>query len=279
MNPAACDILTLERKEYPNYPLSDYFIEKGKREELLVAIRQNQVVRSFEAQVHHPLKNNDMWIDLTTRTTDMDEEIVLFTTFKDITEQKQTAEILEKQASTDPLTGLYNRRQFEILAYQALQVARRSNTPYSVLMLDIDFFKKVNDTYGHEIGDTVLKKLANLLKETLRRSDVVARYGGEEFIAFLPYTAPDAGYIAGEHVREAVEKMETVVDGKNIPITVSIGISDSQTFNLNTLIKQADDALYASKENGRNRTMLYKDAVSLKNSKPHSETDDQVAGE
>ncbi len=280
MNPAACDMLALEKEEYHNYSLSDYFIEKGKREELLNTIRQSQVVRSFEAQVHHPRKNNDMWIDLTTRTTDMDEEIVLFTTFKDITEQKKTAKILKEQASTDSLTGLYNRRQFEILAYQGLQTAKRYAMPYSILMLDIDFFKKINDTYGHDAGDKVLKKLARTLKETMRKSDIVARYGGEEFIVFLPKTTPKEAYTAAEHVREAVENMKTVINGKNIPITVSIGISDNQSFDLTLLIKQADEALYASKENGRNKTMSYEEIISkkikeLQITSDNEETDDK----
>ena len=135
---------------------------------------------------------------------------------------------------------------------------------YSILMLDIDFFKKINDTYGHDAGDDVLKNLASTLEETVRKSDIVARYGGEEFIIFLPKTSPKEAYMAAEHVREALENMETIVGGKNIPITVSIGVSDCQTFNLNMLIKQADEALYASKENGRNRTSLYQDLMNRK---------------
>ena len=110
----------------------------------------------------------------------------------------------------------------------------------------------------------MLKNLARVLKETLRKSDIIARYGGEEFIAFLPQTSPTEAVIAAEHVREAVAKMNTFVGGQNIRIAVSIGISDNQSFNLTTLIKQADGALYASKENGRNRTTLYSDLHRLK---------------
>lgn len=264
MNPAACEMLSLDKNEYQNYPLSAYFIDPEKKNELLDNIRLNQVVRSFEVQVHHPKKNNNLWIDMTTRTTDMDEEIVLFTTFKDITEQKKAAKVLEEQASTDPLTGLYNRRQFEILTYQGLQTAKRYNMPYSLLMLDIDFFKKINDTYGHDAGDEVLKNLARVLKETVRKSDVVARHGGEEFIVFLPQTAPEEALIAAEHIRKAVENMETRTEEHTIPVTVSIGVSDCQTFNLNTLIKQADEALYDSKNKGRNRTTLYQDLINRK---------------
>ena len=259
MNPVAQQMFLLDRLEFLEYRLADYFVNKEQKESLLILLRQTPVVKSFEALVHHPKKNNDFWIDLTTRITDLDEEIVLYTTFKDITEQKRTAQLLKEQASTDPLTGLYNRRQFEILAYQAIQSSRRYNHPYTVGMLDIDFFKKINDTYGHDAGDTVLKNLAKTLKETLRKADVVARYGGEEFVMFLSNTSPADARTAAEHVREAIADMETTVNGKVIPITVSIGLSDDQITNLAGLVRQADEALYASKANGRNQTTLYQD--------------------
>ncbi|MBR6412566.1 MAG: sensor domain-containing diguanylate cyclase [Alphaproteobacteria bacterium] len=268
VNPAARQMLLLPEEGDIEYPLSSFFAQPEQKDNLLEKLHKSPIVRSFEAEVHHPEKNNNFWIDLMTRTTDFDEEVVLFTTFKDITTQRKTAEILKEQASTDPLTGLYNRRQFEILAYQALQTARRYGSPYSVGMIDIDFFKKVNDTYGHEAGDAVLKGLADVLKKTLRKSDVVARYGGEEFVIFFSNTPPEGSKIGMEHVREAVEKMEISADGQVIHISVSGGISDSQSGNLNTLIKHADEALYASKENGRNQVTLYQD---LRNSEKEEE--------
>ena len=265
MNPAARSMFMLNPNAPIDYPLASFFAKQEEKDKLLDLLHKSTIVQSFEAEVHHPEKDNNFWVDLMTRITDLDEEIVLFSTFKDITDQKRVKEILEEQATTDPLTGLYNRRQFEILAYQGLQTARRYNMPYSIAMLDIDFFKKVNDTYGHESGDAVLKKLADILKETLRKSDVIARYGGEEFVIFLANTTPEDAEIAIEHVRDNVEKADPVVDGKTIHFTVSAGISDAQTGTLNALIKHADEALYASKENGRNQITLYRD---LKRSAP-----------
>ena len=259
MNPVARQMLLLMPEEIIDYPLSSFFVDPKQGALLLEKLRQNPIVRSFETELHHPNKDNNFWADLITRTTDLDEEIVLFTTFKDITDQKKTAEILKEQAATDPLTGLYNRRQFEILAYQALQTSHRYGTPYSVGMIDIDFFKKINDTYGHEAGDIVLKQLADVMRNTVRKADVVARYGGEEFVLFFSNTPPENSKIAMEHIREAVEKMDPVVDDKVIHVTISSGISDCQSDDLNTLIKQADEALYASKENGRNQITLYRD--------------------
>lgn len=280
MNPVACQLLTLTSNEISKFPLSMYFADKQKKEELLSLLRQKKVVQTFEAQVHHPEKNNFFWISMTTQTTDIDEEIVLFTTFRDITEQKQATDLLKEQAATDSLTGLLNRRQFEILSYQALQTARRYGKPFSIAMLDIDFFKKVNDTYGHDAGDAVLKNLAKTLVTVLRKSDIIARFGGEEFVVFFAQTPPEGALIAAEHVREAVEKMNTIVDKASVPITISIGISDSRTTNLNTLIKQADEALYYSKEQGRNRTTLYSALRATdKEEKPENAPADKDAGQ
>ncbi len=257
MNPTARQMLFIKKGEMFSYPFSAYFTDSEKRNELSNLIKQEKVVHSFEVQIHHPKLDNHLWVDLSTRAIDLDEEVALYTTMKDITERKKVTEILKEQASTDPLTGLYNRRQFEILAHQSLQTAERYGTPYSAAMIDIDFFKKVNDTYGHEAGDIVLKKLSETLKATLRKSDIIARFGGEEFVIFFSQTSPSGGYSASEHVRSAVEKMTVIVDEQQIPITVSIGVSGGQASDLNLLIKQADEALYYSKQSGRNQVTRY----------------------
>ena len=277
MNPMAQQMLTVSKSEVNDFKLFDYFIDAKRKEALMTQLQQWAVVKSFEVQVHHPLKNNLFWIDMTTRTTDWDEEIVLFTTFKDITDQKRATQVLKQQAETDPLTALYNRRQFEILGYQALQSALRYRMPYSVLMFDIDFFKKVNDTHGHDAGDLVLKQVARVMKETLRKSDVVARYGGEEFVAFLPNTSPIDALTAAEHVRQNVEGLDIVYAGKPIAITISSGISGSRATNLDVLVRQADQALYASKENGRNQVTLFQNIhpEEAEADKDHKESDKQ----
>lgn len=259
MNPAARQTLFVKKGEVFAYPFAAYFAEPKKRTELSTLIKQEKVVHSFETEVHHPNLDNYLWVDLSTRAIDLDEEVALYTTFKDITERKKMTQILQEQASTDPLTGLYNRRQFEILVHQALHTAERYGTPYSMAMIDIDFFKKVNDTYGHDAGDAVLKKLADTLKATLRKSDIIARFGGEEFVLFFSQTPPSNARTAAEHVRHAVENMNVVVDEQSIPVTVSLGISSGRTADLSALIKQADEALYHSKQNGRNQVTLYDD--------------------
>lgn len=259
INPVAQKFFDIQPWELNAFHFSDYFVVKQKREELTQYIRNEGIINSFEVQMKHPKRNEIVWIDLSTRVIDLDEEIALYTTFKDITLRKDEELKLAEQATTDPLTQLYNRRQFEVMATQQLTLAARHQIPFCLFMLDIDHFKQVNDTYGHDAGDTVLKKLASTIQTTMRKSDISARYGGEEFVIFLPHTSPEQGKNAAEHLRRDVERLEIDINGKQIAITISLGISSGMTTDLAGLIKEADIALYHSKENGRNQTTLYED--------------------
>jgi diguanylate cyclase (GGDEF)-like protein len=125
------------------------------------------------------------------------------------------------------------------------------------MMCDIDHFKMVNDTYGHEAGDIVLKEVANLMKNTFRASDIVGRFGGEEFVVFFTNTDMAGAQVAAEHFRQAVEQAHIEAEGKHIPITISLGITNTQNDDLLRLVKEADLALYYSKENGRNQVNFY----------------------
>ena len=169
-----------------------------------------------------------------------------------------------QQASTDALTGLYNRRQFEVMSGMALANCIRQKIPYCMLMLDIDHFKKVNDTYGHDAGDDVLKHVANVLNKTHREADIVARFGGEEFVVFLNNADVEGAKIAAERIRTAVEKEVIMVGDTQVPITISLGISASQNGDIYAMIKEADIALYHSKETGRNRTSVFSEGMKEK---------------
>jgi diguanylate cyclase (GGDEF)-like protein len=154
----------------------------------------------------------------------------------------------------DPLTRLYNRKKFnEFLSYEFSKFMRY-NTIFSILIFDIDFFKRVNDTYGHNIGDEVLKKLSKSVEEYTRKQDAFARWGGEEFICLMPSTNLEEALIVGEKIRLLVE--ETVFDDVG-HITVSVGVSEvlSLDDNTNVIIERADKALYRAKEGGRNRVL------------------------
>ncbi len=163
---------------------------------------------------------------------------------------------LEQLALRDPLTGLYNRTEFQRITEIELVRARRARSDTSLLVADLDFFKTVNDRFGHPVGDLCLKHLAGLIVGSLRASDVVARLGGEEFIILLPQTSLDAAKAIAEKLRNLVEATPAVANAYDIPMTMSIGVS-TLTFDsdgdYDRLYSAADRALYASKLAGRNR--------------------------
>ncbi len=167
---------------------------------------------------------------------------------------------LFKLAITDGLTGLYLVRHFKNKLASEEKRARRYNKIFSILFFDIDHFKKFNDTYGHHIGDEVLKQVASIFKNSLRDEiDIAARYGGEEMIALLPETDIKGAYIVAERLRTAVAEHEFTGYKTTLHVTISIGISEFPSSDLNSdeLIRKADTALYRSKEGGRNKTTIY----------------------
>ena len=168
---------------------------------------------------------------------------------------------LEKLAITDYLTGLYNVRYFYQRIIEEFNRSERYILPVSCLMLDIDHFKKINDLYGHKIGDTVLQEFSRLLKRFSRKSDVLARYGGEEFIILLPQTSMKGAFAEAERMRLSIRnhKFKSLKNKKGI--TVSIGISCAPHPKIKThdeLISLADDALFEAKKSGRDKVMMYK---------------------
>ena len=173
---------------------------------------------------------------------------------------KASNERLEILATTDSLTGLSNRRHFFDVGERDIIRAQRHRQPLIVAMLDIDFFKQVNDTYGHDVGDKVLIKLAKKLSSLVRECDILARIGGEEFAVCMPQTSMEQACKVTERIRSEIEAMEIDIGcGRSLKITLSIGISQLQgrACNLTDLMKQADTALYEAKDNGRNQYIIY----------------------
>jgi len=167
--------------------------------------------------------------------------------------------LLLAETQTDPLTGLGNHRYLHEAFQNQYQNRKSDAEPISCLMMDLDFFKKVNDTYGHPFGDEVLKAFAGLIKKAIRPGDIAARYGGEEFVCILPNCAKEEAVQVGERIREAMEK--NVIYFKKVPveITVSVGAAthNGKITNYQDLIRLADRALYRAKENGRNKVVAY----------------------
>jgi diguanylate cyclase (GGDEF)-like protein/PAS domain S-box-containing protein len=161
---------------------------------------------------------------------------------------------MEQLAIVDNLTGIFNRRHFFDLAHREYERADRYNRPFAAIMMDIDHFKRVNDTLGHSAGDQTLQAIAALCQRTIRHVDVVGRYGGEEFAFILPETNLEQARAAAERLRKIIEEFEVVTTNGHIRLTVSIGISARQSGGetLEALIERADQGLYAAKEAGRN---------------------------
>ncbi len=173
-------------------------------------------------------------------------------------QKRKTSQTLERMAERDDLTGLLNRRKFMERAQAELNRGHRNNRPVAVAMADIDFFKSINDTYGHTGGDQVLKVFAEILKQDLRESDLVGRIGGEEFAFILPEAGPEAAQQLMERIRCAVQSSPIALsDGRRVQATLSIGVADATTTSLVQALKHADTALYSAKSNGRNRVEVH----------------------
>jgi diguanylate cyclase (GGDEF)-like protein len=173
---------------------------------------------------------------------------------------------VEALAITDALTGLFNRRRFADVLKREFAVTKRYRNTLSCLMLDLDHFKRVNDQYGHDAGDQVLKEAARRISSSLREVDVPARYGGEEFAILLPHTGKREAFVVAERLRNAVKGVEFHFGGDTLRISASIGISgniDVPTGQAEDLVKAADLALYEAKRAGRDRCVLFDDRNSL----------------
>lgn len=182
--------------------------------------------------------------------------LLLFRNLKESeTALRDALEEVQRLAITDSLTGLHNRRHLLELARHELQRARRYRLPMSVFMLDIDEFKRVNDTYGHAIGDQVLQGVAECCRQELRGVDVLGRYGGDEFAAVLPETGLPAACQVAERLRKSIAQRPLDTKAGQVTVTVSLGVAvlDDEHLAPETLLDHADQALYVAKQSGRNR--------------------------
>jgi diguanylate cyclase (GGDEF)-like protein/PAS domain S-box-containing protein len=192
------------------------------------------------------------------------DKSIVFGVIRDITERKNIEHKLEYLVQVDPLTGVFSRRHFMTMTERELANAARHSTPLSVLMLDIDNFKQVNDTYGHQIGDLVLQQFGKLFHGLLREVDIVGRYGGEEFAVALPQTDLVQAFEVSERIRRVIEQNEIPLKhGLPLKISVSIGVSafKNAAENIDALLGRADQALYDAKHLGRNQVRIYETRV------------------
>ena len=177
--------------------------------------------------------------------------------YTDVTDMVDEAARLEDLANLDGLTGLANRRQLNVIAHRDFERARREMTPMAVILLDIDRFKRVNDDFGHDIGDRAICHVANICRDSKRSTDFVARIGGEEYVILLPDTTSEGAQVISERIRRRVEANPLIVNGSQLGLTVSAGVAelDATCSDFASLMKRADRLLYQAKSEGRNRVL------------------------
>jgi len=181
----------------------------------------------------------------------------LFIYVEDVTEVAVYEKKLMEMNIKDALTGIYNRRFLETKLKEEFERHRRYSTEFSVIMFDIDYFKKVNDKYGHQCGDFILKSVSSRISSIIRNVDYLARYGGEEFCCLLPETSLESAMNVAERFRKAIMEQENSFDGTIIKVTISLGVAEIRE-GINSpqmLLKKADEALYKAKREGRNRVV------------------------
>jgi diguanylate cyclase (GGDEF)-like protein len=186
---------------------------------------------------------------------DSDDMLILTALANQVAVAIENARLYE-ESIVDGLTGLYQRKYFELRLEEELKRSKRYKHPLNLVMIDIDYFKRVNDEHGHLMGDAVLKEVASVFKKNIRLEDVVARYGGEEFVLIMPHTSVENMRKTGERLRAEIEEME--ISGIRITISVGIGHFDGKEmdFDHKDLISRADRALYLAKKRGRNRVEM-----------------------
>jgi len=181
----------------------------------------------------------------------------------DLTERKQLEEKLRAQAMTDPLTGVFNRRYLQAQATIEMSRARRQKHPIALIAIDIDHFKRINDEYGHDVGDEILKNFTQIVSDQLRQEDLLCRVGGEEFAVLLPNTAIEQAQHVAERIRASIEEATTTVEYEGtqqaLNITASLGVTPvlAEEKSLKPALKRADIGLYQAKENGRNQVIIH----------------------
>ncbi len=184
----------------------------------------------------------------------------LFISVEDVTDAVLVQNQLTELNRRDPLTGLYNRRHLADQLAIEFERARRYRRPLTLMMLDIDEFKDVNDRWGHPFGDEVIRVVAKVLVQELRAVDFAARYGGEEFCCFLPETSVQSASVVAERIRQRIVDMKVNHPEATVSVTVSVGIAerDADVADADSLLRLADDALYQAKSGGRNRVCMKK---------------------
>lgn len=267
-NPSSEEILGYTQGELRQMKSADLLVHQADREKIEKILTSGADVRDHELELRrrdgsviHGLLTLTVRRDETGRATDIQGNVHDISARIQAENERERAMEFEQLAISDPLTNIYNRRFFDEIAIKEWELARRTGSPLTIVLFDIDHFKQVNDTHGHLTGDIVLTHLADLCSSNIRSMDIFARYGGEEFVILMPDTDHVSAHRTMERIRTVLQETALAeIDGTHIFITISVGIAEMhghQPMDLQALLDRADQALYSSKDAGRNRATIW----------------------
>lgn len=257
MNPAAVMTFGPLHRQHTERGVADLFATPRDWPHLLDRIKEAGRIEDAETEMKHA-GGAAFWAALTATRLSLDDEDCVLMSVSDISERKVLEMELRRMATTDALTGAFNRRYLIERGDDEIGRAGRYNRPLSMLMLDIDHFKKLNDTYGHTTGDRMLQALVDRCMEVLRSVDIFGRVGGEEFAAILPETDREGAQLAAERLRTAVENLTVETRHGALQMTISLGTAlwTADDHSIADTLNRADQALYTAKRQGRNRVVI-----------------------
>ena len=259
LNAKAALLFGIGHKEIGYRQLDDIMIDAQNNEKFRQTVKENGSVDNFDVMVCNLISTSPFWMSASAKLLEYNNEQAVYITFQDIIYRKEREANLQNQANKDPLTLAWNRHYFEKIVPQRISECIKNTRNFSLLLLDADKFKKINETHGHKIGDKVLIALAEICRNSLREDDIIARFGGEEFAIFLNDTdTKTAEHVADRLVQNIAQTEFKGDDDAVIKVTVSVGVvSSEKTASFEVLMRQADEALYLAKRGGRNRVAIY----------------------
>ena len=256
-NQAAKDFFKALNISLDNYPIEHLFNQEPE----LLEIFKSETTQEFSVMID----GEERFFEISALPLGIphDRKTRMFKSIRDITEKKKVQEKLTILATIDSLSGLYNRAEFMKLAQRELSLAKRHNKRSSLLMIDVDHFKNINDTFGHAAGDEVIRKMGNTIMTSFRKTDFAGRLGGEEFAVLLRDTSLDEAKGAAKKFLETVSRIKVIYEQQEISFTVSIGVAAiyvdiNNSSSIEDILKKADDALYKAKAKGRNCVAVYR---------------------
>lgn len=252
-NQAFSDMLGYSREETYQLHLWDWDDNLEKNVALELLSNPNSKGVTFETQ-HRCKDQSIISVEISSSGTSLDGQPLVICFCRDTTEKKQRDQRIQELILRDPLTNLLNRRAFNYRTKRAIRQAEEIGLEFSLLLVDIDHFKVINDEHGHTTGDQVLAEVSNMMSSQIRDKDSIARWGGEEFAVILPNTPVDAAKKIGERLRQSFANLQI---GNIALISASLGVASYQNGDtLDSLFKRVDDAMYRAKQTGRNRVVV-----------------------